>query len=73
MESSKSYFPLLSIPKRYNIAAKELETVQAKIANRGDLSVAEIGIGALFAAEAYAWFCLGEIAGRGFTVTGYKP
>jgi F-type H+-transporting ATPase subunit g len=26
----------------------------------------------LFGVELYAWFCVGEIAGRGFTITGYK-
>lgn len=25
-----------------------------------------------FGAEVYAWFCIGEIVGRGFSLTGYS-
>ena len=32
----------------------------------------QAGTYALFAAEVYAWFCVGEIAGRGFTFGGYN-
>jgi len=46
--------------------------VQGKWASRNDLTLQEVGIGALFVGEVSAWFCVGEIVGRGFTLTGYK-
>jgi len=30
-----------------------------------------VGASAVFAAEVYAWFCVGEIVGRGGKLTGY--
>lgn len=39
--------------------------------NRKDLNVEHAGVAALFGIELYAWFCVGEIVGRGFTFTGY--
>ena len=59
--------------KRYAHAKQEWEAVKRAWNNRGDVIVAEAGIAALFAAECYAWFCVGEIVGRGGTMTGYKP
>ncbi|RWW78578.1 hypothetical protein BHE74_00013199 [Ensete ventricosum] len=38
---------------------------------RTELKVEDAGIAALFGLELYAWFCVGEIVGRGFTFTGY--
>jgi F-type H+-transporting ATPase subunit g len=40
--------------------------------NRSELKVEDVGIAALFGLELYCWYCAGEIAGRGFTLTGYK-
>ena len=31
----------------------------------------QVGTAALFTAEVYAWFCVGEIVGRGGSITGY--
>ena len=31
----------------------------------------QVGTAALFSAEVYAWFCVGEIIGRGGSLTGY--
>ena len=31
----------------------------------------QVGTAALFSAEVYAWFCVGEIVGRGGGLTGY--
>mgnify|MGYP000193189699 FL=1 len=31
----------------------------------------QVGTAALFAGEVYAWFCVGEIVGRGGGLTGY--
>lgn len=39
--------------------------------NRQELKVEDAGIAALFGLECFAWFCAGEIVGRGFTFTGY--
>ncbi|KAH0451382.1 hypothetical protein IEQ34_018681 [Dendrobium chrysotoxum] len=60
-----------SIPGRYESFWKELEGVKHIWRNRQDLKVEDLGIAALFGLELYAWFCVGEIAGRGFTFTGY--
>lgn len=40
-------------------------------ANRRDLPLAEAGLYALFVGEVFAWFCVGEIMGRGGSVSGY--
>lgn len=33
--------------------------------------VSQVGVAALFAGEVYAWFCVGEVIGRGGSLTGY--
>lgn len=33
---------------------------------------AQAAVYAGFAAEVFAWFCVGEIIGRGFTLSGYS-
>tara|TARA_B100001540_G_scaffold279104_1_gene267708 strand:+ start:143 stop:268 length:126 start_codon:yes stop_codon:yes gene_type:complete len=33
--------------------------------------VSQVGVAALFASEVYAWFCVGEVIGRGGSLTGY--
>merc|ERR1712216_457562 len=44
--------------------------VKQKWAGRMDLPMTEVGTAALFAGEVYAWFCVGEIVGRGGGLTG---
>jgi len=66
------YTRLASLPGRYEAFWKEVDFMKQKLTNRNDLKLEEIGIAALFAGECYAWFCVGEIVGRGGTVTGYK-
>jgi F-type H+-transporting ATPase subunit g len=61
-----------SLPGRYESFWKELDAVKQVWKNRKELKVEDLGIATLFGVELYAWFCLGEIAGRGFTFTGYK-
>ncbi|MDA9097693.1 ATP synthase subunit g [bacterium] len=34
-------------------------------------SPSQVGTAALFTTEVYAWFCVGEIVGRGGGLTGY--
>ncbi|URE05058.1 mitochondrial ATP synthase g subunit family protein [Musa troglodytarum] len=65
------YTRLASIPGRYESFWKELDSVKHIWRNRKELKVEDAGIAALFGLELYAWFCVGEIAGRGFTFTGY--
>ncbi|CBI20480.3 hypothetical protein VitviT2T_029735 [Vitis vinifera] len=65
------YTRLASIPGRYESFWKELDYVKHMWKNRQELKVEDAGIAALFGLECYAWFCAGEIVGRGFTFTGY--
>ncbi|CAL9044205.1 uncharacterized protein LOC103984745 isoform X1 [Musa acuminata AAA Group] len=65
------YTRLASIPGRYESFWKELDGVKHIWRNRKELKVEDAGIAALFGLELYVWFCVGEIAGRGFTFTGY--
>uniref|UniRef100_A0A0D6R7Y1 Uncharacterized protein n=1 Tax=Araucaria cunninghamii TaxID=56994 RepID=A0A0D6R7Y1_ARACU len=65
------YTRLASIPGRYESFWKEVDLVKQKIKNRHEMKVEEVGVGVLFAVECYAWGCVGEIVGRGFTLTGY--
>ncbi|CAF2243780.1 hypothetical protein BRARA_H01440 [Brassica rapa] len=67
------YTRLASIPKRYETFWKELDYVKNLWKNRSDLKVEDAGIAALFGLECFAWYCAGEISGRGFTFTGYYP
>ena len=36
------------------------------------VSCLQVGTYALFVGEVYAWYCVGEIVGRGFSVAGYN-
>ncbi|KAJ6330247.1 hypothetical protein OIU76_008963 [Salix suchowensis] len=61
----------ISIPGRYEAFGKELDSAKQLWKNRKELKVEDAGIAALFGLECFAWFCAGEIVGRGFTFTGY--
>ncbi|XP_078428955.1 uncharacterized protein LOC144701116 [Wolffia australiana] len=65
------YTRLASLPGRYESFWKELDTVKHLWKNRAEIKVEDAGIAALFGIELFAWFCVGEIAGRGFAITGY--
>ncbi|XP_027339946.1 uncharacterized protein LOC113853652 [Abrus precatorius] len=65
------YTRLASIPLRCNSFRKELDHAKNLVKNRQDLNIGNLGIAALFGLECFAWFCGGEIVGRGFTFTGY--
>ncbi|KAJ4846288.1 hypothetical protein Tsubulata_008811 [Turnera subulata] len=67
------YTRLASIPHRTESFWKELDYVKNLWRKRQDLKVEDAGIAALFGLECFAWFCAGEIVGRGFTFTGYYP
>jgi len=67
------YTRLASIPGRYETFWKEVDYAKNLWKNRSGLKVEDAGIAALFGLECFAWYCAGEIAGRGFTFTGYYP
>ncbi|KAK1377718.1 putative Hydrogen-transporting ATP synthase, rotational mechanism [Heracleum sosnowskyi] len=67
------YTRLASVPGRYEAMRKEIDYVKQLWKNRQDMKVENLGIAALFGIECYAWYCAGEIVGRGFTFTGYYP
>ncbi|KAF2590115.1 hypothetical protein F2Q70_00039712 [Brassica cretica] len=67
------YTRLASIPGRTESFWKEVDHVKGLWKNRADLKVEDAGIAALFGLECFAWYCAGEIVGRGFTFTGYYP
>uniref|UniRef100_A0A0D6R3X3 Uncharacterized protein n=1 Tax=Araucaria cunninghamii TaxID=56994 RepID=A0A0D6R3X3_ARACU len=67
------YTRLASLPYRYEAFWKEIDALKKKAMNRQDLKIEEVGLAALFSLECYAWFCVGEIIGRGGTLTGYYP
>ncbi|KAL9227258.1 hypothetical protein vseg_002971 [Gypsophila vaccaria] len=66
------YTRLASLPGRREALWKEVEQVKQAWKNRKEMKVDEVGVAALFGLECFAWFCAGEIVGRGFTITGYK-
>ncbi|CAL0324259.1 unnamed protein product [Lupinus luteus] len=65
------YTRLASSPSRNESFWKELDHVKSLWKNKQDLKVEDAGIAALFGLECFAWYCAGEIVGRGFTFTGY--
>ncbi|GLT85515.1 hypothetical protein SLE2022_037040 [Rubroshorea leprosula] len=65
------YTRLASIPGRYEALWKELDYAKNLWKNRQELKVEDAGVAVLFGLECFAWFCAGEIIGRGFTFTGY--
>ncbi|CAL0330889.1 unnamed protein product [Lupinus luteus] len=65
------YTRLASIPVRKEAFSKELDYVKQLWKKKQELKVEDAGIAALFGLECFAWFCSGEIIGRGFTFTGY--
>ncbi|KAJ4899316.1 Mitochondrial ATP synthase subunit G protein [Raphanus sativus] len=67
------YTRLASIPGRCETFRKEVDYAKNLWKNRTDLKVEDAGIAAFFGLECFAWYCAGEIIGRGFTFTGYYP
>ncbi|KAL9256274.1 hypothetical protein AKJ16_DCAP14291, partial [Drosera capensis] len=65
------YTRLASIPGRRETFLKEYDYVKQLWNKRHELKVEDVSIGALFGLECFAWFCAGEVIGRGFTFTGY--
>ncbi|KAF2323539.1 hypothetical protein P3X46_011111 [Hevea brasiliensis] len=66
------YTRLASIPNRCESFWKEVESLKNLMKNKQEFNIENAGLVALFGLECFAWFCGGEIIGRGFTVTGYS-
>ncbi|XP_041020158.1 uncharacterized protein LOC121261828 [Juglans microcarpa x Juglans regia] len=65
------YTRLASIPGRYESFWKEVDYIKYLFKNRQEMKLENAGIGVLFGLECLTWFYVGEIVGRGFTLTGY--
>ncbi|WCJ39587.1 Mitochondrial ATP synthase subunit G protein [Euphorbia peplus] len=65
------YTRLASIPKRYEAFWEEVESLKNLMKSKPKINIENGGVVALFGIECYAWFCGGEIIGRGFKITGY--
>ncbi|KAK5830093.1 uncharacterized protein LOC108456690 isoform X1 [Gossypium arboreum] len=65
------YTRLASIPSRYEAFQKEMDYVKLMWKKRNEWKIEDAGIATLFGLECFAWYCTGEIVGRGFTFTGY--
>ncbi|PWA46101.1 ATPase, F0 complex, subunit G [Artemisia annua] len=66
------YTRLASIPNRTESFWRELDFVKHSLKNfRTEMPIERVGVAALFGLECFLWFWAAEIAGRGFTVTGY--
>ena len=50
---------------------REAGVVKERWQKVDEMSVKEVGVAVLFGLETYAWFCVGEIIGRGGSLTGY--
>ncbi|MBA0744910.1 hypothetical protein Gogos_007510 [Gossypium gossypioides] len=59
------------IPSRYEAFQKEMDYVKLMWKKRNEWKIEDAGIAMLFGLECFAWYCTGEIVGRGFTFTGY--
>ena len=61
-----------SIPQRYAAVQAEVQGAKRVWARRSELPLSEVGLYAAFGAELFALFCVGEIVGRGGSITEYK-
>ncbi|KAK8581940.1 hypothetical protein V6N13_144933 [Hibiscus sabdariffa] len=65
------YTRLASIPGRCEAFHKEVDYMKHVWKNMNELKIEDAAIATLFGIECFAWYCAGEIVGRGFTFTGY--
>ncbi|KAK9829933.1 hypothetical protein WJX72_008720 [[Myrmecia] bisecta] len=63
---------LARLPTGVHACKQEWQGVQSKLGKRSELPMSEVGTYALFAGELFAWFCVGEIIGRGGSISGYN-
>ncbi|KAL6773860.1 hypothetical protein ACKKBG_A22795 [Auxenochlorella protothecoides x Auxenochlorella symbiontica] len=67
-----TFTKLASIPEGIATCKKEAAAARHRLGQWRDLPVTEAAMYAGFAAEVFAWFCVGEIVGRGGNVAGYS-
>lgn len=48
-----------------------MESLKGLMKSKQEFNIENAGLIALFGLECFAWFCGGEIIGRGFKITGY--
>lgn len=66
------FFTNLSrLPAEIAQAKGEANFLRGRLSQFRELPVTEMAVYAGFAAEVYAWFAIGEIVGRGGSLTGY--
>lgn len=67
------YSHLARLPDAVRAASGEMAVARESVkrARAGEMDVATAATAGVFAAELYAWFCVGEIVGRGGKLTGY--
>ena len=61
-----------SLPDTAAACSSEWKIVKQTWARRQDLPLSEAGLYAAFAGEVFAWFCVGEVVGRGGSISGYS-
>lgn len=65
------YTKMSQVPGGIKASEAELGVLKGKLRNWKDLSAQEMGMLVAFGAELFAWFAIGEIVGRGGTISGY--
>lgn len=55
----------------YEAFWKELDSLKQFLKNKEAGSIENASMAALIGVECFAWFCGGEMIGRGFKITGY--
>ena len=65
------YTKMSKIPAGIQHSEQELGVLKGKLSQVSELSAQEMGMYVAFAAELFAWFSIGEIIGRGGSITGY--
>ncbi len=65
------YTKMSQIPGGIKTSAAELGVLKGKLGGWKELSAQEMGVLVAFGAELFAWFSIGEIVGRGGSITGY--
>ena len=65
------YTKMSQIPGGIKASEAELGVLKGKMRGWKELSAQEMGVLVAFGAELFAWFSIGEIVGRGGSITGY--
>lgn len=71
LEKKLLFTRLAALPRRWAHAREEYGAFRQSLQKGGEMTFGEAGVYIGFALEAYGWFCIGEILGRG-SLVGYK-